>query len=521
MSGSAPSELDDGWIDAVSGRISATGNNIYREVLRQFADQTSWSGDAELNEQLVSTLRSLSSDHADAIAHCQSTATRELALEQALVAARAHFLTQVASADSSSDGSLSPKCVCMVGSDHGDGIVGRMASGITEKRSAEWPMLPGFVHATAEKFIERIDESTAMALVSPIDRSGIGEPLSADWWQRCRQRCDQTGTLLVVDHSQLPPVGNGYLFAHELVGGVSADAVILSSGLVGDLPGGLLVASNTIRDQLRALGKSSSHASHDLVGRLVLKSLLTLQEANALAIDANEFAVTLAERIATRGCVRDMHTCGRTVILELDVESDAWTHHASQHRLHATIASEHSVLFQPPLLISDEDQEALIDRIDRVLADLEGGSDEHIASETESTGTNDAGDAILSNDAHEVEEHESAGPADDAWEDNHSAWDDADAPESNESDDDPASDEDEDYEEETDDEEDALEADEELEDEDELNGESDDEREIVGEAEPNETPQSQAAPQPTETEQTELEQVELDEFETNEETEKF
>nr|WP_255712997.1 aminotransferase class III-fold pyridoxal phosphate-dependent enzyme [Rhodopirellula sp. JC740] len=492
-----PSELDDGWIDAVSGRISATGNNIYREVLRQFADQTSWSGDAELNEQLVSTLRSLSSDHADAIAHCQSTATRELALEQALVAARAHFLTQVASADSTSDGSLSPKCVCMVGSDHGDGILGRMASGITEKRSAEWPLLPGFVHATAEKFIERIDESTAMALVSPIDGSGVGEPLSADWWQRCRQRCDQTGTLLVVDHSQLPPVGNGYLFAHELVGGVSADAVILSSGLVGDFPGGLLVASNKIHDQLRALGKSSSHASHDLVGRLVLKSLLTLQEANALAIDANEFAVTLAERIATRGCVRDMHTCGRTVILELDVESDAWTHRANQHRLHATIASEHSVLFQPPLLISDEDQEALIGRIDRVLADLEGGSDEDIASETESTGT------------------------DDAEEDNQAAWDDADEPESNESDDDPASDEDEDYEEETDDEEDALEADEKLEDEDELNGESDDEREIVGEAEPNETQQSQAAPQPTETEQTELEQVELDEFETNEETEKF
>tara|TARA_A100000171_G_scaffold36342_1_gene35004 strand:- start:549 stop:1643 length:1095 start_codon:yes stop_codon:yes gene_type:complete len=364
-----------------------------------------------------------------------------------------------------------------------------MASGKPTLRGNEWPLLPGFVHAPAERFVDKIDSSTAVALVAPVDFSGVGQPLTAEWWARCRQRCDETGTQLIVDHGDTPAAGNGYFFAHEMVAGISADAVILSAGLVGDLPGGLLVLSESLASHL----DQTVHSS-DLVGHLVSAALSTLIETDALATEADAFAIALAERIATRGCVRDLHACGHTVILELDVESQAWTEQSAAEQLHADVCSEHSVLFQPPLLMTAEQREILIDRIDAVLAGLEGNQES-----TEATSSAETESDPMEEPADEAQPDES--PVDislDADIDEAaSAEDSAEELDDDEDDDDEAIEEDE-----LDDT-----ADEELAEED----ETDDE--VVGGDEDEE--------HETEQEETELENNELDEFESNEETEKL
>ncbi|MAP07903.1 MAG: acetylornithine aminotransferase [Rhodopirellula sp.] len=488
-SGNGDAPRGDNWINAIAGRLSPTGENSFRDALRQFADQPEWCGDAGLRTKITEQLRTLTNADASTLSDCIPTSSRDQALEHALIAARRRHLSQHDAEDAAAENASAPKCLCLVGSDHGRSIVARMASGKPTLRGNEWPLLPGFVHAPAERFVDKIDSSTAVALVAPVDFSGVGQPLTAEWWARCRQRCDETGTQLIVDHGDTPAAGNGYFFAHEMVAGISADAVILSAGLVGDLPGGLLVLSESLASHL----DQTVHSS-DLVGHLVSAALSTLIETDALATEADAFAIALAERIATRGCVRDLHACGHTVILELDVESQAWTEQSAAEQLHADVCSEHSVLFQPPLLMTAEQREILIDRIDAVLAGLEGNQES-----TEATSSAETESDPMEEPADEAQPDES--PVDislDADIDEAaSAEDSAEELDDDEDDDDEAIEEDE-----LDDT-----ADEELAEED----ETDDE--VVGGDEDEE--------HETEQEETELENNELDEFESNEETEKL
>ncbi|PHQ35793.1 aminotransferase class III-fold pyridoxal phosphate-dependent enzyme [Rhodopirellula bahusiensis] len=484
-SGSGDGPLGDNWINAIAGRLSPTGANSFRDALHQFADQPKWHGDAALRTTVVAQLRTLTNADASTIADCVPTSTRDQALEHALVAARRHYQSQNAADESAGDAALPPKCLCLVGSDHGRGIVARMASGKPSLRGNEWPLLPGFVHAPADRFVERIDSSTAIALVSPVDFSGVGQPLTAEWWAACRERCDETGTRLIVDHSDFPAAGNGYFFAHEMVAGISADAVILSAGLSGDLPGGLLVLSESLASHLDDTTQSS-----DLVGHLISSALSTLIETDALAIEADAFAIALAERIATRGCVRDLHACGHTVILELDVESQAWSQQAKTEQLVAHQCSEHSVLFQPPLLITDEQRSILIDRIDAVLAGLEGNQE--LAQPASDSATNADEAEVPSDIASENDADDAYDPDDEHAPDETDEESDVDEPEAEDA-----------FEEDELDES----ADDDLEDEDEI----DDEDEGGGEDDEDQTEQDE----------TELEINELDEFESNEETEKL
>ncbi|EMI27980.1 aminotransferase class III-fold pyridoxal phosphate-dependent enzyme [Rhodopirellula europaea] len=493
-SGNGDAPRGDNWINAIAGRLSPTGENSFRDALRQFADQPEWCGDADLRTKITEQLRTLTNADASTLADCIPTSSRDQALEHALIAARRRHLSQHDAEDAAAENASAPKCLCLVGSDHGRSIVARMASGKPTLRGNEWPLLPGFAHAPAERFVDKIDSSTAVALVAPVDFSGVGQPLTAEWWARCRQRCDETGTQLIVDHGDTPAAGNGYFFAHEMVAGISADAVILSAGLVGDLPGGLLILSESLASHL----DQTVHSS-DLVGHFVSAALSTLIETDALATEADAFAIALAERIATRGCVRDLHACGHTVILELDVESQAWIDQSAAEQLHADVCSEHSVLFQPPLLMTAEQREILIDRIDAVLAGLEGTQES-----TEATSSAETESDPMEEPAAEVQPDEAQpdeSPVDISL--------DADIDEAAS-----AEDSDEELDDDEDDDDEAIEEDE-LDDtaDEELAEEDETDDEVVGGDEDEE--------HETEQEETELENNELDEFESNEETEKL
>ncbi|MFG0266867.1 MAG: acetylornithine aminotransferase [Rhodopirellula sp. JB055] len=498
-SGNHDCPLGGDWINAIAGRLSPTGENSCRDALHQFADQPVWRGDAALPTKITEQLQTLTQQDASAIADCISTSTKDQALEHALVVGRRHHQSLQTSDTNTGDAALPPKCLCLVGSDHGRSVVARMASGNSSLRGNEWPLLPGFAHAPANRFVDRIDSSTAVALVSPWDFSGVGEPLSTDWWTQCRQRCDETGTCLIVDHGDFPLVGNGHLFAHEMVAGVPADAVILSAGLTFDLPGGLLVLGQSLASHADGLPTSNA-----LVGHLIAATLSELMQSEALATDADAFAIALAERIAPRGCVRDLHASGHTVVLELDVDSQTWSEKANAEKLHASICSEHSVLFQPPLLLTGEEQPRLIDRIDAVLAGLEQNQ-EPVASSEQTPLEKAPAAETLDDSEHEqadaalTEEVWDAAPPDETEPDSENA---DEAFQEDESDQMVEEDSVEDAEDEFDEEEDEpVENDEEENEADDEIDQEEDEDDI-------------------EQDETELENNELDEFESNEETEK-
>ena len=129
------------------------------------------------------------------------------------------------------------------GSTHGALSVG----GNPKKKEGYGPMLPQVKHIRFNSFedLQQITEKTAAFIVEPIQGTGgiiLPEP---GYFQAVRQRCDETGTLLILDEIQTGFGRVGAKFAHQLYE-VEPDILLLAKSLGGGLPLGAFISRTEI-----------------------------------------------------------------------------------------------------------------------------------------------------------------------------------------------------------------------------------------------------------------------------------
>jgi acetylornithine/N-succinyldiaminopimelate aminotransferase len=106
------------------------------------------------------------------------------------------------------------------------------------------PLLPGITHINfnGESELGLITEKTAAVVVEPIQaEAGIIEPQNG-FLKKLRERCDATGTLLVLDEIQTGFGRTGKLFAFEHYG-ILPDIVCFAKSFGGGMPLGAFVSS--------------------------------------------------------------------------------------------------------------------------------------------------------------------------------------------------------------------------------------------------------------------------------------
>jgi len=149
------------------------------------------------------------------------------------------------------------------------------------------PLLPDVRHITynEESSLDQITERTAAVFVETIRaESGIYKPADG-FLTRLRNRCDETGTLLVFDEIQAAYGRTGHLFAFEAFG-VVPDILLLGKGFGGGMPLAAFVSSAEIMRTLSmdpVLGHITTYGGHPVscaAGMVVLEELLhgTLME---------------------------------------------------------------------------------------------------------------------------------------------------------------------------------------------------------------------------------------------------
>ncbi len=360
------------WIDALAGVISPIGRDCEYMVraCTQWA-QSQWRGErsasGNTSSDLAKSLRVLTGYTEQEIAICATAASRETLLQQAWVLSRARHQL-IRHAESSSDVLNSgSRCLAAVGSDHGSGIVGRMASGRADTRSSEWPLVPGFNHAPLETLAQQIDESTAMVLISPINIHDRMLAISRGQLVAISDACQRHGACLVIDHSQIPPHGGGHFWMHEAIAKVTADAVIMSAGLTGGHEGGLLALGESLAKHITAVdSRIASDSSHACIAALASATLDQWIAHSWVSVELTEFPTELAGRLANRDCVRDLHVTGRTIAIELDIPAAHWVKIASDHQLGVASAGDFAVALQLPLILRPESIAELCERIDQI-----------------------------------------------------------------------------------------------------------------------------------------------------------
>lgn len=106
------------------------------------------------------------------------------------------------------------------------------------------PLLPDVHHFSygSAEVLSAIDSRTACVIMETVQaESGVKKPNPA-WLQQIREKCDETGTLLILDEIQAGFGRTGTLWAFEQMG-IQPDVLLLGKALGGGMPLGAFISS--------------------------------------------------------------------------------------------------------------------------------------------------------------------------------------------------------------------------------------------------------------------------------------
>jgi acetylornithine/succinyldiaminopimelate/putrescine aminotransferase len=148
-------------------------------------------------------------------------------------------------------------------------------------RNAFRPLLPGILHTEYNSFesLNEISEHTACVIAETVQaEAGIIVP-SVEWMLALRKKCDETGTLLILDEIQSGFGRTGKLWAFEHFG-IIPDVLLLGKALGGGLPLGAFIADQKLMNTFTenpVLGHITTFGGHPVccaAGMAAMKVLL-------------------------------------------------------------------------------------------------------------------------------------------------------------------------------------------------------------------------------------------------------
>ncbi|MGS2763748.1 aspartate aminotransferase family protein [Sinomicrobium sp. M5D2P9] len=160
---------------------------------------------------------------------------------------------------------------------HGNTQGSMSVMGHEERRQAFRPLIPGsrFITFNNEEDLENITDKTAAVLLETI-QGGAGFILPADnYLQKVRKRCDETGTVLILDEIQPGYGRTGKLFGFEHFD-IVPDILVMGKGMGGGMPVGAFTSSKAMMAQLKdnpKLGHVTTFGGNPVIAAACLATL--------------------------------------------------------------------------------------------------------------------------------------------------------------------------------------------------------------------------------------------------------
>jgi acetylornithine/N-succinyldiaminopimelate aminotransferase len=169
---------------------------------------------------------------------------------------------------------------------HGNTMGSMSVMGYEERKRAFRPLIPDvdFITFNREEDLEKITNRTAGIILESIQGgAGFIEP-SNGFLKKVRQRCDETGTMMIIDEIQ-PGFGRtGKMFGFENYD-VIPDIVILGKGMGGGMPVGAFVASGERMDLLMdgpKLGHITTFGGNPVIAAACLATLKEITDTGLM-----------------------------------------------------------------------------------------------------------------------------------------------------------------------------------------------------------------------------------------------
>lgn len=168
------------------------------------------------------------------------------------------------------------------GSSHGSLSVG----GNEVFKRAYRPLLPGVSNILYGSYyqLDQITEQTAAVIIETIQGEAGIRVACKQYFQALRKRCDETGTLLILDEIQagFGRTGKFWAFEHfEIV----PDILVCAKGMGGGMPIGAFIANQAVMASFKSnplLGHITTFGGHPVSSAASLATLKVIQESNLL-----------------------------------------------------------------------------------------------------------------------------------------------------------------------------------------------------------------------------------------------
>ncbi len=187
-------------------------------------------------------------------------------------------------------------------------------------RNAFRPLLPDILHLEYDSpaSLEEITERTACVVAETIQAEAGIRKASEEWMLALREKCSETGSLLVLDEIQTGFGRTGSLWGFEHFN-IVPDILLLGKALGGGMPLGAFIADKRIMDVLAdkpALGHITTFGGHPVccaAGRASMKVLLDEGWMDGIGEKENLFLERLHHRK-----IKAVRSCGLWLAVEFD-----------------------------------------------------------------------------------------------------------------------------------------------------------------------------------------------------------
>lgn len=238
------------------------------------------------------------------------------------------------------------------------------------------PLLPGIrhIHFNNVDDLKKINTQTACVIVETVKaESGVTVPIN-NYLKHLRERCNETGTLLVFDEIQAGYGRTGSLFAFEQYD-VVPDILLLAKGMGGGMPIGAFVASNEIMNSLSHqpfLGHITTFGGHPVCCAAAYATLKELIETDY--ISKVETKANLFKKLLVHPQIKEIRNAG--LLMAVDLGSSEKVQKSIKICLENGLITDwflfndRCLRIAPPLIINEEEirhaSQILIDAFDQL-----------------------------------------------------------------------------------------------------------------------------------------------------------
>lgn len=268
--------------------------------------------------------------------------------------------------------------ISLSGSFHGRTLATVAATGQPKFHQGFEPLPAGFIHAEFgdPREIEKlISDKTCAILCEPLQGESGVRPLAGEYLQAIRSLCDKHGLLLIFDEVQTGIGRTGSLFAYQQLG-VTPDIMTLAKALGNGLPIGAMLTRKEIANSLTVGTHASTFGGNPVAaaaGVAVLKTMLaddffeSLQERSTYFIKRLEDVAVqfpeLAAGVRGRGMLLGLVLTDKGIKHGLEIVQQLF-----ERGMLINFAGMRVLRFIPPLIVSREEIDQLIDQLVAVLA---------------------------------------------------------------------------------------------------------------------------------------------------------